>query len=76
MEGELGVLEAIYTARGLRRFKPDPIPDEILARIMEAATRAPNATNLQMWRFIVIKDAATRKAVAGFYKKAAEQILP
>jgi nitroreductase len=76
MPDELGVLEAIYTARGLRRFKPDPIPDEILARILEAATRAPNATNLQRWRFLVIKDAEVRKGVAGFYKKAAQDILP
>src|SRR5260370_28548151 len=76
MADEIGVLEAIYAARGLRRFKPDAIPDEILARIMEAATRAPNATNLQRWRFLVIKDPEVRKAVAGYYKKAAEQILP
>lgn len=57
-------------------FKSDPIPDEILARILEAATRAPNATNLQKWRFLLVKNPEVRKAVAGYYKKAAEQILP
>lgn len=76
MADEIGVLEAVYTARGLRRFRPDPIPDEILARILETATRAPNATNLQRWRFLVIKDPELRKAVAGYYKKASEQMLP
>ena len=39
--------EAIFTQRAIRRFRPDPIPDEVIRDIMEAAIRAPNGGNRQ-----------------------------
>lgn len=47
--------------RALRRFKPDPIPDEVLFQVLDAAIRAPSGQNAQDWRFIVITDPAVKQ---------------
>ena len=53
-EADPGLFQTLYTARALRRFKPDPIPDEVLFQLFDAAIRAPSGQNVQDWRFIVI----------------------
>jgi nitroreductase len=67
---EIGLFEAIHTARALRRFKPDPVPDELITRILDAAIRAPSASNTQNWAFIVVKDAELRRRIAEIYRRA------
>src|SRR6476660_280768 len=71
---ELDVLEAIHTARALRKLKPDPVPEEVITRILDAAIRAPSAGNAQNWIFIVVRDDEQRHALAGVYRKAADEI--
>jgi nitroreductase len=73
---ELGLFETIRTARALRRVYPDPIPPETINKVLEAATCAPSAGNLQNWYFVVITDAVQRKAVAELYSKASLMVLP
>ena len=51
----------LYTARALRRFKPDPIPEEVLFQLFDAAIRAPSGQNAQDWRFVVVRDAAVKR---------------
>ncbi len=48
------VLEAIATTRAIRRYRPDPIPEADLSRILFAATRAPSGSNRQPVRFVVL----------------------
>jgi nitroreductase len=55
-----GFFETIYTTRALRRFKPDPIPDDVLFQVFDAAIRAPSGQNAQDWRFIVLTDPAVK----------------
>lgn len=62
--------QAIYSLRAIRRFKPDPIPDEDLFAILDAAIHAPNGGNAQPWRFIVVRDAALREQFAPLYREA------
>lgn len=52
----LDVLEAIATTRAIRRFAPDPIPEDDLAQMFFAASRAPSGSNRQPFRFIVLRD--------------------
>ncbi len=52
-----GFFQTIYSARALRRFKPDPIPEDVLFQVMDAAIRAPSGQNAQDWRFLLIRDA-------------------
>jgi nitroreductase len=69
---EMGVFKAIHEARALRRLKPDPVPDEAIAKIIDAGVRAPTGSNLQNWRFIVVKDAAVRRQIADIYRASME----
>ncbi|MFC4946730.1 nitroreductase family protein [Pseudonocardia sp. GCM10023141] len=55
------LFEAMETCRSLRRFKPDPVPDELLEKLVHYATRAPSAGNTQLWRFIVVTDPEDRR---------------
>jgi F420 biosynthesis protein FbiB-like protein len=57
------VHQFIRSRRSVRRFMPDPVPDEILQRIMETALWAPSAHNRQPWRFAVLAGAASRKCL-------------
>jgi nitroreductase len=67
---EIGIFDTMYSARAMRRFKSDPVPDAILSRILDAAIRAPSAGNSQQWLFIVITDAAQRQKVGDIYRRA------
>lgn len=44
----------LRTRRSIRRFKPDPVADEVVSRVIATATYAPSAHNLQPWRFVVV----------------------
>jgi nitroreductase len=69
---EIGVFEAIYTARSLRHFKPDPVPDELVEKLIDSAIRASSGGNTQHWSFIVVRDAAVRRALGALYRKASD----
>ena len=61
-------MKAIQDRRSIREFTPDPVSDQDLDMILEAARQAPSGENAQPWRFIVVKDEMMRKkmgAIAG-----------
>lgn len=57
------VHRVIAERRDIRRFRPDPVPDDVLQRVLEAAHRAPSVGLMQPWRIIVIRDLERRSAV-------------
>jgi len=57
------ILAIIKTRRSIRRYKKKDVPDELLAKIMEAGRWAPSGDNGQAWRFIVVRDPETKKAL-------------
>jgi len=61
------IFEAIYTLRAMRRLKPDPVPEELVWKVLEAATRAPSGGNLQPWGFVVVTDPAKKKKIGEWY---------
>jgi nitroreductase len=67
------LFETMETCRAMRRLKPDPVPDELVARILVAGTCAPSGGNTQKWRFLVIKDAKIKRAVQVIYKRAFDE---
>src|SRR5262249_36237908 len=69
---ELGVFEAIHTARAVRRFKPDPVPEAVITQILDAAIRAPSAGNAQNWAFLVVRDPEIRRKLGVVYRKASD----
>ena len=59
--------EAIETNGTCRFYKPDPVPDEVLVRVLGAARYAPNGGNRQPVRFVAVRDAATKKKLKDLY---------
>ncbi len=57
-------LELLRTRRSIRRYRPEPVPDELLGQILEAGRLAPSAGNRQPWHFVVVRDPAILKEVA------------
>lgn len=57
------VMEAIQKRYSVRSYRTDPVEQEKLDRVLEAARLAPSASNRQEWRFVVVRDAQKRKAL-------------
>ena len=69
------LFEIMESCRAMRRLKPDPVPDELIAKILRAGIYAPNGGNSQKWRFMVVKDPKIKKAVQVIYKKAYDEVI-
>lgn len=69
---EIGLFDAIYSARAMRRLKPDPVPDELITRVLDAAIRASSAGNAQHWAFVVVRDGELRQKLGAIYRKASD----
>ena len=69
---QIGLFETIYSARAIRRFEPDPVPEELLTRILDAAIRAPSAGNAQNWTFIIVRDPQQRHRLGAIYRRASD----
>src|ERR1700693_3867296 len=69
---EIGLYEAMYSARVLRRLRPNPVPEEVLTKILDAAIRAPSAGNAQNWAFVVVSDPKQRRRLGAIYREAAD----
>lgn len=64
-EADRGALYRILEARrDIRRFRPDPVPDDVLERVLTAAHSAPSVGHSQPWRFVLVADAPTRERAA------------
>ncbi len=69
----MDLYEALYTTRSMRRLKPDPIPYDVQARILDAAIRAPHIG--EGWRFLLVDDAAIKSQLAPLYRQGFERLL-
>ncbi len=65
---EIGLYEAMRTTRAVRRLRPDPIPDPVLRRVLEAATWAPSGGNRQPWRLLVVRDPGLKQELGRRYQ--------
>jgi nitroreductase len=62
--------EALYTTRAMRRVRPDPIPIDAQARILDAAIRAPSGGNSQPWRFVLVDSPALKAELGPLYRES------
>jgi nitroreductase len=69
---EMGLFEAIYSARAIRRLKSDPVPEELITQLLDAAIRAPSGGNAQNWAFVVVRDPDMRRQLGAIYRKASD----
>jgi nitroreductase len=66
----MDIYEGLYTTRMMRRLRPDPIPLETQARIIDAAVRAPNGGNTQRWHFLAVDDRDLIRRFAELFRQA------
>ena len=62
--------EAMETQRAVRRLKPDPVDDRVLLRCIELASKAPTASNMQNWEWIVVRDREVKARLARLYRQS------
>lgn len=62
------LFDIMYTCRSMRRLKPDPVPDALIYRILEAGTQAPSGGGVQAWRFVVVTDPGRKRQIAELYQ--------
>jgi 5,6-dimethylbenzimidazole synthase len=68
------VYKCIFNRRDVRgQFLPDPVPDQVLARILNAAHHAPSVGFMQPWDFIVVRDAAIKQRVRDSFQIANDE---
>ena len=70
----MDVYQALYTTRAMRRVSAEPIPEEVLLRVLDAAIRAPSAGNEHAFRFLVVRDAETKKALQVLYREVLDEL--
>ena len=63
----MDIFEVINSQRAMRRLKPDPVPEELIWKLLDAAIKAPSGGNRQPWNFIVIRDDETKAKIAEWY---------
>jgi nitroreductase len=63
----MDLTQAMRTAAAVRRFRPDPVPDGVLYRVLDCARFAPSWGNRQGWRVIMVRDQATRTQLKTLY---------
>jgi 5,6-dimethylbenzimidazole synthase len=64
------VYEAIFGRRDVRAFRPDPVPEETLDRLLVAAHHAPSVGFMQPWDFVVVRDYEMRERIERSFQRA------
>ena len=70
---EADLFDIMFSTRSMRRLKTDPVPDDVIYKILDAGIRAPSGGNTQHWRFMVVKDAEVKRKVQQVYQKGWEE---
>ena len=63
------LFDVMYTCRAMRRLKPDPVPEETLLALVDAALHAPSGSNAQNWRFVIVRDVAQKERMRVIWRK-------
>lgn len=69
------ILAVMATMRAMRRLKPDPVPEELLVKLVEAATWGPSGSNSQGYQFVVVTDRAKMAELAVLWRRCVDAYL-
>jgi len=70
----MDLFEALYTTRAMRRVAPDPIPEDVVAAMLDAAIRSPSGGNSQNWRWLTVSDPEVIGELGPLYREAWEEL--
>lgn len=63
------LFDIMWTCRAMRRFKPDPIPEDVLLQLVDAALHGPSGSNAQNWRFVIMRDQSQKQKIQALWQK-------
>jgi len=63
------LFDIMWTCRAMRRLKPDPVPEEVLLQLVDAALHGPSGSNAQNWRFVIVRDRGQKERIRNLWKK-------
>jgi len=69
MESKAAIYEVMYRRRDIRHFRPEPLPEETLAVILQAAHHAPSVGFMQPWNFVLIREQSTKEQVSALFEQ-------
>lgn len=75
MAEEMDVFEVMYNCRAMRRLKEDPVPEELLVKLIDAGNQAPSGSNRQGARWIVVRDPQVRAELARLNKVSVDAYI-
>ncbi len=68
-------LEVVSTQRAIRRFVTEPVSDDVVRQVLDAAVRAPSGGNRQPWRFIVVRDSDLKRRLGRLYGECGDELI-
>ncbi|HKS91244.1 MAG TPA: nitroreductase family protein [Tepidiformaceae bacterium] len=72
MADEMGLFEVMYNCRAMRRIKPDPVPEDLLLKLVDAANQAPSGSNVQNGRWLLVRSPEQKERLAELNRKVFE----
>lgn len=63
------LFDIMWTCRAMRRLKTDPVPEDVLLQLVDAALHGPSGSNAQNWRFVIVRDRAQKERVQKVWRK-------
>jgi len=64
------LFDVMYQCRAIRRFTAEPVPEELLVHLVDAALHGPSAGNAQNWAFVIVRDAAQKRRLKAVWTRA------
>ena len=64
MAEDIGLFDAMFNCRAMRRLSPDPVDEALLRRLVEAAQQAPSGSNAQDRQWIIVRDPELKESLA------------
>jgi len=68
-DSDARLFDVMYTCRAMRRLRPDPVPEETLLALVDAAMHGPSGSNAQNWRFVIVRDRAQKERMHALWRK-------
>jgi nitroreductase len=68
-QSDAALFDIIWTTRAMRRLKPDPVPEDVLLQLVDAALHGPSGSNAQNWRFVIVRDRAQKEKIQKIWQK-------
>ena len=68
-ESDARIFDVMYQCRAMRRLKPDPVPEDVLVGLVDAALQGPSGSNAQNWTFVIVRDVEQKRRIQAVWQR-------